>query len=518
MKTVQIPRGPTPLEDGIVGPEGQIRMDTSRHEIRLHDGITPGGQRIPNLDTISELIATGAETVVGQVQIYDSEASLAAAPVSVDTLAIISQDGTDDAFVWRLSGDQGAIQSSVQGFWHRLDGQAGLMVRFWRAGLINLQVGGAAPGANQNITVWIDTGIVKMYDGTSYIAATPLLFARLMANVGSYITGSLTFPPRIDVTESDVADLNTPTDSGWYRSTAGASNSPVAGVNSFEHRAINATTAIQIFYVEGSATQDTYVRYKIASTWGGWNLVSGQLPARLAAVSSVVTDANNAVDSGFYQAASTATHIPSANNGVLITNRYSATAANQIWMRSGATEMWERQMTASTWSGWSQVYPIDPAGLANATNAATIKSTPVAADKVGYWDSVGLAWVAVTWANFLVALAGTFLKLAGGQTITGGFSITPNALGNIVSHTINPALGNLQWGTNHAAVTITAPASDCEVDYYVVNDATAGSWTFSGFTVKAVPGDPMTTTSTNKFWISFRRANGVSTYSIYALQ
>ena len=110
------------------------------------------------------------------------------------------------------------------------------------------------------------------------------------------------------------------------------------------------------------------------------------------------------------------------------------------------------------------------------------------------------------------------VQKAGNQTITGGFSVTPNSLGTISSFTLNPALGNYQYGTNNGAFTLTAPASDCAVDLLVTNGASAGSITFSGFTVGSSTGDALTTTNGHKFIISIRRINSVSTYIIKALQ
>jgi hypothetical protein len=102
--------------------------------------------------------------------------------------------------------------------------------------------------------------------------------------------------------------------------------------------------------------------------------------------------------------------------------------------------------------------------------------------------------------------------------ITSGYTVTPNNLGNITSFTIDPTLGNYQYGTNNGAATWTAPTADCAVDILVTNDASAGSITFSGFTVSSSTGDPLTTTDTNRFLISIRRINSVSTYTIKALQ
>lgn len=103
------------------------------------------------------------------------------------------------------------------------------------------------------------------------------------------------------------------------------------------------------------------------------------------------------------------------------------------------------------------------------------------------------------------------------QTITKGFTVTPNSVAT-GSFTVDPTLGNYQYVTNGGAFTLTAPASDCAVDILVTNNASAGSITFSGFTVGSNTGSSLTTTNTNKFLISIRRINSVSTYSIYALQ
>jgi hypothetical protein len=114
----------------------------------------------------------------------------------------------------------------------------------------------------------------------------------------------------------------------------------------------------------------------------------------------------------------------------------------------------------------------------------------------------------------------TRLALAGGQTITGGFNLTPFSIASPGSgFTPNPLSGNYQYFTNNAALTITAPTTDCAMDIMMTNGATAGAVTFSGFTVNASNvGDLLTTINTNKFIISIRRINATATYTIKALQ
>ncbi|MCK1742172.1 hypothetical protein IVA80_15210 [Bradyrhizobium sp. 139] len=112
------------------------------------------------------------------------------------------------------------------------------------------------------------------------------------------------------------------------------------------------------------------------------------------------------------------------------------------------------------------------------------------------------------------------LSTAGNQTVTGGFKVTPfsNGAMGTGTFTFDPTKGNYQSATNSGAVAILAPTSDCAIDVLITNSATAGSLTFSGYTVGASTGDALTTTNGHKFLVSIRRIGGVSTYIIKALQ
>jgi hypothetical protein len=109
------------------------------------------------------------------------------------------------------------------------------------------------------------------------------------------------------------------------------------------------------------------------------------------------------------------------------------------------------------------------------------------------------------------------LKVAGNQTTTGGFRITAYNATQAGGFTCNAFFGNYQYVNNSGAMTITAPANDCAIDYLFTNTATAGAVTFSGFTV-GTTGDAMGTANGSKFIVSVRRINGTSTYVIKALQ
>jgi len=89
------------------------------------------------------------------------------------------------------------------------------------------------------------------------------------------------------------------------------------------------------------------------------------------------------------------------------------------------------------------------------------------------------------------------------------------AAGNI---TINALLGNYQYIANNGAFTINSATSDCAIDLMVTNSGTAGAITFSGFTIGTNTGDLLTTANGDRFIISFRRINAISTYVVKALQ
>jgi hypothetical protein len=101
-----------------------------------------------------------------------------------------------------------------------------------------------------------------------------------------------------------------------------------------------------------------------------------------------------------------------------------------------------------------------------------------------------------------------------------GWALSPFNGGTIASgtYTPQPTNGNYQFYTNNGAHTLANPTVDCAIDILVTNGASAGAITFTTFTVGSSTGDALTTTNTNKFIISIRRINGVSTYLVKALQ
>ena len=68
---VQIRRGTEAENDAFTGAEGEVTMDLTNKQLRVHDGQTTGGMKIPNIETVfgTNQIANGAvtpEKLIGQ--------------------------------------------------------------------------------------------------------------------------------------------------------------------------------------------------------------------------------------------------------------------------------------------------------------------------------------------------------------------------------------------------------------------------------------------------------------------
>jgi len=197
--------------------------------------------------------------------------------------------------------------------------------------------------------------------------------------------------------------------------------------------------------------------------------------------------------------------------------------------------MYVRQKKVGIWSAWAPDFDQNAQNALNdtryvntsgdtMTGLLVLSANPTAALGAAskqYVDAGDAATLAAADAAADAADA-ALVRLAGNQNLTGGFSFTPFAVGNMGSGTItfNPMNGNYQSATNNAAVTVQVPTVDCAMDILVTNSASAGTLAFSGsFTVNPMNvGDNLTTTNGHRFIISIRRIGGISTFVIKALQ
>jgi hypothetical protein len=60
---VQIRRGSTSSANAFTGAEGELYVDTDQNDLRVHDGSTPGGFRLPNFNTVTELNSSKVDKI-----------------------------------------------------------------------------------------------------------------------------------------------------------------------------------------------------------------------------------------------------------------------------------------------------------------------------------------------------------------------------------------------------------------------------------------------------------------------
>lgn len=75
MKVVKQVRGTTSQNDSFVGEEAQFTVDTTRDEVRLHDGVKPGGHRILNHEQ-NKLLFMLKDSEFGEVAFGDEDVGI----------------------------------------------------------------------------------------------------------------------------------------------------------------------------------------------------------------------------------------------------------------------------------------------------------------------------------------------------------------------------------------------------------------------------------------------------------
>ncbi len=174
-------------------------------------------------------------------------------------------------------------------------------------------------------------------------------------------------------------------------------------------------------------------------------------------------------------------------------------------------------------------YPVPLAGAlevldgGGATNVRTVQRYISRTNPPGVYHRMQNAagtwydWVELAGVNDIPDVSTKVTKA--NDTGLGGFTATSKNLGNMgAAVTIAPTNGNIQHGTNNAAVTITAPstAGVYTIIVEIVNSATAGAVTLTGFT--KTDGDAFTTTNGHKFQLHIAKTNSAVTATVKALQ
>ena len=409
--------------------------------------------------------------------------------------------------------------------------------------LLTNNKGNSAPTSPVGGQFWVNdtstTWLLNQYDGASWVQigtinATTHVFTLTSAISGGTINNSIiggTTPAAITGT---TITANTQF-SGPHNGTVGATTPSTVAATTISASGpitstqatgtapftVASTTKVTNLYVDRAALADTVT-------------TNANLTGDVTSVGNATTLTNAPVIAkvltGYVSGAGTVASTDSILQAIQKLNGNNATNAN---LTGPITSVGNATSIASqTGTGTKFVVDTSPTlvtpiiGVATAT---TVNKVTVTAPATG--STLTIADGKTLTANNTLAFSGTdsttmtypatsstVLTTGNTATVTKGFTITPNSLGNMTSFTLDPTAGNYQYGTNHATLTITAPASDCAIDLLITNDATAGAITFSGFTVGASTGDLLTTTNTNKFILSVLRINAISTYTIKALQ
>lgn len=153
----------------------------------------------------------------------------------------------------------------------------------------------------------------------------------------------------------------------------------------------------------------------------------------------------------------------------------------------------------------------------NTWTAGTGTLTIAASKTLTYNNSITIAGTDSTTMTF-PSSNGTISTLnLTGQTITGGVIVTSQSI-STGSYTVDCGTRPLQYITNGGAFTLTAPANDGSCILLVTNNGSAGTISYSGFSVGSSTGDTYNTTNTYKFSFHIWRVNGTSGYRIAAHQ
>lgn len=106
MATLQLKRGTTAQNNSYVGPSGEITMDTTTKQVRIHDGVTTGGISVGTM-IITSVKTSAYSANVGELVRINSTAGgftvmLPASPVDGSKIQIVdvaNQCGTNPVLI-----------------------------------------------------------------------------------------------------------------------------------------------------------------------------------------------------------------------------------------------------------------------------------------------------------------------------------------------------------------------------------------------------------------------------------
>lgn len=203
----------------------------------------------------------------------------------------------------------------------------------------------------------------------------------------------------------------------------------------------------------------------------------------------------------------TATSTGSANAQVVVTTPINIQNGVVISFVAGFTN-----------NAGSMTFTVNGSSGSVAKNVPGGTTTTMGGGEVQVGQQVYAVWTGSAW----ILLSGPFALLTvPDQTLSGGANVTSLNLGSGSGGgtvTLDCGARPLQFITNAGAFTIAAPANDGSCIVLITNSGSAGTISFSGFTVNTGAGAVLDTTNGHKFTLSIWRINGTAGYQATAMQ
>lgn len=317
--------------------------------------------------------------------------------------------------------------------------------------------------------------------------------------------------------------------------TAGTAGTAAAGTSVTVNNSGTTSAAVFNFTIPRGA--DAGMRYAFESSTSMAAPASGGLRLNNASLASVTAMAVNATNSDAVDVSDfVATWDDSTNTvkgyveirkegsgAVLGLYQLTSVTDNSTWLQLAVTYVSGSGSLTAADSVYLVPYRVGNAG----TNGAVAVSGTPTVNQFGAWvDATTLKGVSITGlvkgngsSAPAAATAGTdFMKPDTTSTLTAGFVTTSYSLGTVTTGTVTPSVANgfFQHLTANGAFTLAPPSGACCIDIEVLNGASAGTITTSGFT--KVNGDTYATTNALKFIFHITKTNSYSRLSIEALQ
>lgn len=109
-------RGTTAENDVFTGAEGEITVDTEKHELRVHDGMTQGGHIIPTNETLDFANkALDNLSQEGEARFTNkADSDLSNTPSNIDYVIESQEPTADNGYIWYRKYKSGWVEQGGQ--------------------------------------------------------------------------------------------------------------------------------------------------------------------------------------------------------------------------------------------------------------------------------------------------------------------------------------------------------------------------------------------------------------------